>query len=246
VVNKDLERYPWERIKKWDYIVIAVAAEYHRKYDMVELEDIKQSLYKWFLEHPNKLNEWEAISDKDAKNLIYRSLRNDALDYCLEWKAKSIGYETSDIFFYESDVIEALLPSVLRGEFGVSHKLNLVGPSKPPAPAEGGNMMVMMIEIDKAYRKLSTEDRTVLFYRYAESMDYGDVATEMNLGSEDAARMRHNRAVKKLITRIGGFRPWSDRDSRNEETESPDKVVESDNYPEDNDRDKNTDEDELT
>ncbi len=182
---------------------------------MVELEDIKQSLYKWFLEHPNKLNEWETIGEKDAKNLIYRCLRNDALDYCLEWKAKSIGYETSDAFFYESDIVEALLPSVLRGEFGVSHKLNLVGPSKPPAPAEGGNMMVMMIEIDKAYRKLSTEDRTVLFYRYAESMDYGDVATEMNLGSEDAARMRHNRAVKKLITRIGGFRPWSDKDFDN-------------------------------
>jgi len=209
VDNTHLE---WKRIEKWDYIVTAVASEYHRKYDMVELEDIKQSLYKWFLEHPNKLNEWEAIGEKDAKNLIYRCLRNDALDYCLEWKAKSVGYETSDVFFYEADIIEALLPSVLRGEFGVSHKLNLVGPSKPPAPAEGGNMMVMMIEIDKAYRKLSTEDRTVLFYRYAESMDYGDVATEMNLGSEDAARMRHNRAVKKLITRIGGFRPWSDKD----------------------------------
>jgi len=212
VVDKELERYPWGRIEKWDYIVVAVAAEYHKKYDMVELDDIKQSLYKWFLEHPNKLDEWESIGNKDAKNLIYRSLRNDALDYCLEWKAKSVGYETSDVFFYEADIIEALLPSVLRGEFGVSHKLNLVGPSKPPAPAEGGNMMVMMIEIDKAYRKLSTEDRTVLFYRYAESMDYGDVATEMNLGSEDAARMRHNRAVKKLITRIGGFRPWSDKD----------------------------------
>ena len=223
MVGKELERYPWGRIEKWDYIVVAVAAEYHRKYDMVELEDIKQSLYKWFLEHPNKLNEWEVIGEKDAKNLIYRCLRNDALDYCLEWKAKSVGYETSDVFFYEADIIEALLPSVLRGEFGVSHKLNLVGPSKPPAPAEGGNMMVMMIEIDKAYRKLSTEDRTVLFYRYAESMDYGDVATEMNLGSEDAARMRHNRAVKKLITRIGGFRPWSDKDFDNntQEDEAP-------------------------
>jgi len=223
VDNKHLE---WKRIEKWDYIVVAVASEYHRKYDMVELEDIKQSLYKWFLEHPNKLNEWEAIGEKDAKNLIYRCLRNDALDYCLEWKAKSTGYETSDVFFYEADIIEALLPSVLRGEFGVSHKLNLVGPSKPPAPAEGGNMMVMMIEIDKAYRKLSTEDRTVLFYRYAESMDYGDVATEMNLGSEDAARMRHNRAVKKLITRIGGFRPWLDKDFDNNTTEEPNKLIE--------------------
>ena len=224
----DSTHLEWQRIERWDYIVVAVASEYHRKYDMVELEDIKQSLYKCFLEHPNKLNEWEAIGEKDAKNLIYRCLRNDALDYCLEWKAKSAGYETSDVFFYEADIIEALLPSVLRGEFGVSHKLNLVGPSKPPAPAEGGNMMVMMIEIDRAYRKLSTEDRTVLFYRYAESMDYGDVATEMNLGSEDAARMRHNRAVKKLITRIGGFRPWSDKDfeknNGNNESQEPELV----------------------
>jgi len=232
----DNNHLAWNRIERWDYIVTAVASEYHRKYDMVELEDIKQSLYKWFLEHPNKLNEWEAIGEKDAKNLIYRCLRNDALDYCLEWKAKSVGYETSDIFFYESDIIEALLPSVLRGEFGVSHKLNLVGPSKPPAPAEGGNMMVMMIEIDRAYRKLSTEDRMVLFYRYAESMDYNDIATEMKLGSEDAARMRHNRAIKKLIVRVGGFRPWLDKDIEKEVKDTKDEEPTVDHEHDDSNR----------
>ena len=203
----------WVVIEKWDYVVVAVASEYFKKYPMVEHDDIKQSLYEWFLEHPNKLKEWEAIGEKDAKNLIYRSLRNQALDYCQRWKAKSLGYEPSDVFYYDVDVVEALLPGVLRDEHGVSHKLNLGGPGKPPAPAEGGNMMVMMIEIDKAYDKLNTEDRTVLFYKYAESLDYGSIATEMKLGSEDAARMRHNRAIKKLITRIGGFRPWLDKDS---------------------------------
>ena len=203
----------WASIEKWDYIVVAVSAEYHRKYDMVELDDIKQSLYQWFVEHPNKLKEWESIGEKDAKNLIYRSLRNDALDYCQKWKAKSSGYEMSDVFYYDAVMIEALLPSVIRGELSITQKLNLGGPGKPPAPAEGGNMMVMMVEIDKAYNKLSTEDRTVLFYKYAESFDYNTIATEMNLGSEDAARMRHNRAIKKLITRVGGFRPWSDSDS---------------------------------
>jgi DNA-directed RNA polymerase specialized sigma24 family protein len=202
----------WSAIEKWDYIVVAVSAEYHRKYDMVELDDIKQSLYQWFVEHPNKIKEWEAIGEKDAKNLIYRSLRNDALDYCQRWKAKSVGYETSDVFYYDAVMIEALLPAVIRGELGITQKLNLGGPGKPPAPAEGGNMMVMMIEIDKAYNKLSTEDRTVLFHKYAESFDYSTIATEMNLGSEDAARMRHNRAIKKLINRVGGFRPWSDED----------------------------------
>ena len=224
MVNSKLN---WDRIKKWDYIVVAVSAEYHKKYDMVELEDIKQSLYQWFVEHPNKLNEWESIGEKDAKNLIYRSLRNDALDYCQKWKAKSLGYETSDVFFYEADIVEALLPAVLRGETGISHKLNLVGPVKPPAPAEGGNLMVMMIEIEKAYLKLNKEDTSILFYRHADSMDYNDIAVEMDISSGDAVRMRHNRAIKKLITRIGGFRPWSDKDidSKSDDTKDEDESV---------------------
>jgi DNA-directed RNA polymerase specialized sigma24 family protein len=180
---------------------------------MVELDDIKQSLYQWFLEHPNKLNEWEAIGPKDAKNLIYRSLRNQALDYCQKWKAKSIGYEVSDLFYYEPVIVEALLPAVLRGEFSVMPILNLGKTGRPPAPSEGGNMMAMMVEIDKAYSKLNKDDKVVLFYRYAESLDYDDIAKEMELGSEDAARMRHNRAVRKLITRIGGFRPYLEGNS---------------------------------
>ena len=102
----------WERIQPWQYVVDAVALEYSRKFDMVEIEDLRQSLYQWFMEHPNKLKEWESIGEKDAKNLIYRSLRNDALDYCQRWKAKSIGYETSDIFYYDAAMVEALLPTL--------------------------------------------------------------------------------------------------------------------------------------
>jgi DNA-directed RNA polymerase specialized sigma24 family protein len=222
----------WERIEPWDYIVVGVSAEYHKKYNMVELDDIKQSLYQWFLEHPNKLDEWEAIGPKDAKNLIYRSLRNQALDYCQKWKAKSIGYEVSDLFYYEPVIVEALLPAVLRGEFSVMPVLNLGKTGRPPAPSEGGNMMAMMVEIDKAYGKLNKDDKVVLFYKYVESLDYGDIAKEMELGSEDAARMRHNRAIKKLITRIGGFKPYSDRDTTDsveEHRESTEQEVDTTN-----------------
>lgn len=203
----------WERIDKWDYIVVAVSAEYHRKYDMVELDDIKQSLYQWFVEHPNKLNEWEAIGEKDAKNLIYRSLRNQALDYCQHWKAKSVGYETSDLFFYESDMVEALLPSVIRNEMNITQKLNLGRPGRPTAPSEGGNLMVMLIEIDSAYWQLSKDDRLILYYRYAESMEFDEIAKTLEIGSADAARMRHKRAIKRIINKTGGFKPYRDEDT---------------------------------
>lgn len=202
----------WARIEKWDYVATAVASEYQRKFDMVEYDDIKQSLYEWFTQHPNKLDEWEKIGEKDAKNLIYRSLRNQALDYCQRWKAKSIGYDVSDLYYYEADIVEALLPPVLRNEWGVSHKLNLGIPGRSSAPSEGGNLSVMMMEIDSAYWKLSKEDRKILFFRYAESMDYKEIANFLSLGSDDTARMRGNRAVKRLVVKLGGYRPYNDID----------------------------------
>lgn len=204
-------KLPWSRIEPWEYVVVGVAAEYHKKYDMVELEDIKQALYQWFLEHPNKLDTWEAIGERDAKNLIYRSLRNEALDYCQRWKAKTIGYEVSDNYYYEPEMVEAILPSVLRGEIGITHKLNLGRTGRPSAPSEGGNITVIMIEVDYGYWKLNKEDRRLLFLRYAESMPYSEIGDELEL-SEDAARMRAGRAIKRLVAKIGGTKPYRDND----------------------------------
>jgi RNA polymerase sigma factor (sigma-70 family) len=202
----------WDEVKKWDYIVDSVALEYHKKFDMVEIQDIKQSLWLWFAEHPNKLKEWEAKGERDAKNLIYRSLRNQAIDYCQRWKAKSVGYDVSDVFYYAPDVVESILPAVLRQEFGVSHKLNLSRVGRPTAPSEGGNLMVIMLEIDYAFWKLSKEDRRILFMRHAESLDFKEIANVLSLGSEDTSRMRHKRAISKLIRRLGGHKPYKDYD----------------------------------
>lgn len=212
----------WDSIERWDYIVVAVALEYHRKFSMVELEDIKQSLYQWFAEHPNKLKDWEAIGEKDAKNLIYRSLRNDALDYCQRWKAKSIGYDVADLHYYEPEIVEALLPPVLRGEYGVTHKLNLGRPGRPSAPAEGGNLTIMMLEVDSGYWKLSKDDRRIIFLRFAENLDFGEIANYLELGTDSAARMRLKRAINRLINKIGGYKPYKDNDTVSEEPDPED------------------------
>lgn len=202
----------WDRIQKWEHVITAVTAEYYKKFPICEYDDIKQSLYQWFSEHPNKLDTWEAIGEKDAKNLIYRSLRNQALDYCQRWKAKSVGYDVSDLYYYEPELVEALLPSVLMGNFHIAPKLNLGRIGRPSAPAEGGNVQVMLLEVDSAYWKLSKEDRRILFYRHAESMDFKEIANYLSLGTEDAARMRHKRAVKRLINKLGGRKPYLDMD----------------------------------
>lgn len=194
---------------------------------MVELADIRQSLYEWFVSHPRKLTEWEALDKKQPQNLLYRSLRNQALDYCQLWKAKSIGYESSDLFYYDPAMIETLLPSILRNDVGDTPKLSLGMPGRPPAPAEGGNLMAMMVEIKAAYFKLNTEDRSILYYKYVESLDYASIATLLNISSDDAARMRHNRAIKKIVTRLGGFRPYQDNPDLVEDNENGEDATEN-------------------
>jgi len=202
----------WKRIERWEYVVTAVASEYAKKFTICEYEDIKQALYQWFAEHPNKLDTWEAIGEKDAKNLIYRSLRNEALDYCQRWKAKTVGYDVSDLYYYEPGLVEVLLPAVLMGNFHIAPKLNLSGGGRPSAPAEGGNIQVMLLEVDSAYWKLSKEDRKLLFFRHAESLDFKEIANFLSLGTEDAARMRHKRAIKRLVNKLGGYKPYYDED----------------------------------
>ena len=223
----------WEKIEPWDYIVAHVADEYSKKYTMLERDDIKQSLYQWFVEHPNKTNEYGKLPKNEAQNVFYRVLRNQALDYCQYWRAKSIGYEVSDLFYYDPDVIEALLPAVLLDSGTESTKLNLGMPGRPPAPSEGGNMMAMMVEIKAAFMKLNQEDKNILYLKYANSMTHSGVAEELGLSSDDAARMRHNRAIKKLITRLGGYRPFSDKDEPTDSGENNDSNVQDDTKVED-------------
>ena len=225
----------WERIEPWDYIVAHVADEYSKKFTMVERDDIKQNLYEWFVSHPRKLTEWEALGKKSAQNLLYRSLRNQALDYCQLWKAKSLGYEPSDLFFYDASIVESFLPAILLGATDKAPQLNLGMPGKPPAPAEGGNGMAMMAEIKSAYSKLSDEDKKILYLKYANQLPDVGIALELSLPSDDAARMRRNRAIKRLINKIGGYRPFLDEESLADEGQdsSEDESYSDDDTPSD-------------
>ena len=217
----------WEQIEPWEYVIAHVADEYYKKYSMIERDDIKQALYQWFVEHPNKTNEYNKLKKNEAQNVFYRVLRNQALDYCQFWRARSIGYESSDLFYYDPEVIEALLPTVLLGTGAEAPKLNLGMPGRPPAPSEGGNLMAMVVEIKAAFGKLNQEDRNILYLKYAHSMTHAGVAEELGLSSDDAARMRHNRAIKKLIIRLGGFRPHLEKDEELEQSGSDNNAEEN-------------------
>lgn len=202
-------------IEDYENLVGAIAYEFSRKYHMVQAEDIRQELWVWFLEHPNKVKVWEALDGKQSTKLVARSLRNAAKDYCQREKANSVGYRVEDNYYYDREVVERLLPAVLRGD-SIAPSLSDLGFSNTKQVlSEGGNWFAMMADIDKALSKLPEEQQNIIYLRF-DGSDLATLAKELSI-SQDAARMRVNRAMNNLMNFLGGQRPRKERDYTEEE-----------------------------
>jgi RNA polymerase sigma factor (sigma-70 family) len=197
-------------------VVAAIAYEYSRKYHMCDADDIRQELWIWFLEHPNKVKVWEQLEGKQSIKLIARSLRNAAKDYCQREKARSAGYKVEDNYYYDREIVEALLPAVLRGD-RVAPAMNDLGfTNSKKVASEGGNWFAMMADIERALARLTHEQLTIIYLRFGDGCDNVTLAKELSI-SEDAARMRVNRAVNNLLNYLGGQRPRRERDYTEEQ-----------------------------
>ena len=203
-------------------MVNALSAEYHKKYAMVEKNDISQIMWMWFVTHPAKYKEWSELPQKDKEKLIGKSLRNAALHFCEKEKAKVTGYEILDLYYYDSSVIEAFLPSIILESYEIPQKIkDLNFKFSKGETNDGNNWLVLRADIASAFYKLSEAKQNVLRVQFgSEHQELVSIAALLNT-TPDGARMKVQRAVNSLIKILGGFRPFT-------EEANPDKVEESD------------------
>lgn len=203
-----------EYLTEYDALVASLAVEYHRKYPMVESLDIQQILWLWFITHPTKYVEWSALDQKDKDKLIAKSLRNAAVKFCEKEKAKAVGYELLDLYYYDSTVVEAFLPSIISESYEIPTKIKDLNFkfSKSEAVSDGNNWLVLRSDIANAFFKLTEAKQNVLRVRFStENNEWNLIAKDLKT-TPDGARMKVQRAINSLIRNLGGWRPYQDED----------------------------------
>ena len=204
-----------EYITEYDALVASLAVEYHRRYPMLEVLDIQQVLWLRFLTHSRKYAEWSALDRKDKDKLIAKSLRNAALKFCEKEKAKTVGYELIDVYYYDATVIEAFLPSIISETYEMPSKikdLNFKFNKSEPSN-DGNNWLVLRSDIAAAYYRLSEAKQNILRIKFStENSDWAEIGKDLNT-TADGARMKVQRAVNSLVRTLGGWRPFADNDS---------------------------------
>jgi hypothetical protein len=213
-----------EWVQEYDLLVSTLGMEYSRKYSIVEPSDIKQILWMWFVTHPNKYTEWSKLPLKDKEKLIAKSLRNAALKYCEQEKARKFGYDMVDLYYYDPSVIEAFLPSILADSYEIPSKIQDLNFKfgKSGEVTDGNNWLVLRSDIEKAFNKLAEAKQNILRLRFTtDNYEWNDLAKELNT-SADGARMRVSRAINSLIRVLGGWRTYNDTDNLEAKEEEED------------------------
>lgn len=209
-------------------MVIALAAEYQKKYNMTEQADIQQVLWLWFVSHPNKYKEWSNLEQKDRDKLIAKSLRNAAIKYCEREKSRKVGYELLDLYYYDATVIEAFLPSIIVESYEIPTAIkDLNYKFSKGETTDGNNWLVLRSDIATAYYRLSETKQNVLRIRYADPNTKLEDIIEKLSTTKDGARMKVQRALNSLIRNLGGFRPYHDEDVVATEEDDDDTSTES-------------------
>jgi DNA-directed RNA polymerase specialized sigma24 family protein len=199
-------------------IVYTVAQTTHRRFGtFAERDDIKQECLKWALTRVDYIN--EQLSEPETKKRQHNEHRvawqmlRVAERYARKEKAVKSGYHITDEAYYEGATLTQLLPfviaSVLDGTV-LEQAQEMIRDGQPKgssSPAEGGNLLAVLIDIKKAYLKLDVNSQQLLTLRHHENFTLSQIGGVLDCATSTAER-RCLGAVRKLQDELGGISPY--------------------------------------
>lgn len=193
--------------------VVAIQLHHrHRTTALADADDIRQELWLWFDKRRDKMLAWvDPTQDENEVERGWHALRKSLYrqgdKYCRTQKAKRLGYHVRDEVFYSEAILDELLPHVwdLTDDIGQAHDDG--SPKPPPNPAEGGNRIVSLFDVQVALKAADDEDRKLLMLRYRDGIEPSELAKLFECSRTTIDR-RLRRALKRLSDFLGGESPW--------------------------------------
>jgi RNA polymerase sigma factor (sigma-70 family) len=200
-----------------DLVPSVVTTIYRRFRTYTERADLLQEAWAFVLsraEHFNEvLSEENEVQRKWNEKKISWQMRRALERYARKEKASKSGYQLNDEAYYDTVTIAQLLPFVIKSfisKTALEQSQILINdgtPRKPSAPAEGGNLLAMLVDIKKAYEKLDKYDQDILRLRYHDNLTLQIISEYLECAISTVDR-RCTQALRKLQNNIGGESPW--------------------------------------
>lgn len=202
----------WEQVNEITSIIAYnLSKKYHR---FAEREDIKQAMNEYAWKRKDKVSEYLMREEDVERRMGYKAfttfMRRAGERYARKEKARSLGYELGDEYFYRIEMVENLI-KVLGSED--THLVNQVldpdvhGIKAKKQPNEGNNLLALLSDVERAMRKLDPRTQGILNSRFAQDQPLSEIATAWDISPQRVEQIV-NRGVRDLIELLGGATPY--------------------------------------
>lgn len=173
----------------------------------IEVGDALGAIYEWMLRNEEKVAEWR---EEGSKGYLNTALYRAGIRYALDERKRITGAQDRDFSFYSAGQLEEILPLVWDYD---DWFLSNDGPnyirSAASNPAENNTRLAMLVDVSTAVNTLPHDDIDFLRLRFEKHFDLERVGEFYEL-TEDGARKRLRRILKRLVRALGGEPPWAD------------------------------------
>jgi RNA polymerase sigma factor (sigma-70 family) len=202
----------WEQVNE---ITSALAYNLSKKYHrFAEQSDIKQAMNEYAWKRKDKVNEYLMREEENERRMGYKAfstfMRRAGERYARKEKARALGYELGDEYFYRIEMIENLI-KVLGSED--AHLTNQVldpdvhGIKAKKQASEGNNLLAMLADVDRAMKKLDPRTQGILNSRFAHDQPLTEIATAWDISPQRVEQISA-RGIRDISELLGGGAPY--------------------------------------
>lgn len=192
-------------------IAWGISKRYNR---FVELDDVKQAMNEYAWKRKDKVSEYLMREDDIERKQGYKAfttfIRRAGERYARKEKARALGYELGDEYFYRLAMIETLIKVLGSGD---SHMTNQVldpdvhGVKAKKQPNEGNNLLAMLADVDRAMKKLDLRTHNILNSKYSSDASLAEIAKEWDISPQRVEQII-NKGLRDIVEYLGGATPY--------------------------------------
>jgi RNA polymerase sigma factor (sigma-70 family) len=202
----------WDEVNEINIsIAWGLSKRYHR---FVELADIRQAMNEYAWKRRDKVAQYlireDPIEIKQGYKAFSTFMRRAGERYARKEKARTLGYELGDEYFYRLDLIENLIKVAGTDESYLANQVfdpDVHGVKAKKPANEGNNLAAMIADVDRAMKKLDPRMQGILTSRFVNDMPLVDIAEAWDISPQRVEQLVA-KGIKDIADKLGGVTPY--------------------------------------
>jgi RNA polymerase sigma factor (sigma-70 family) len=212
MVDLHKEHPVWSEINDiTSYIAYGISKKYYR---FVERDDIRQAMNEYAWKRKDKVEDYLIREDPIEKKQGYKAfstfIRRAGERYARKEKARALGYELGDEYFYRLELIEGMIKVLGSGEAYLTNQVldpDVHGVKAKKLANEGNNLSAMLADVDKAMKKLDPRMQGILTSRFTNDMPLSEIAEAWDISPQRVEQLIA-KGLRDIVEDLGGYTPY--------------------------------------